>query len=65
MRWRLGPASGDDCGVKADETDACIESPRPHEERIEFTYVFDDGYWDDAFDTLYDPCMRVCSVFGC
>lgn len=29
------------------------------------TFRFDDGYWEDAFSTLYDPCMRVCSGFGC
>jgi hypothetical protein len=29
------------------------------------TYRFDDPYWDDAFGTLYDPAMRVCSIFGC
>lgn len=33
--------------------------------RDESSYLFDDAYWDDAFNTLYDPCMRVCSVFGC
>lgn len=34
------------------------EQPRPG-------LRFDDDYWDDAFDTLYDPTMRVCSAFGC
>lgn len=26
---------------------------------------FDDDWWDEAFNTLYEPAMRVCSVFGC
>lgn len=45
--------------VRAEEID------RSNDERDEPTFRFDDGYWDDAFDTLYDPTMRVCSLFGC
>lgn len=31
----------------------------------DLAYRFDDEYWDEAFGTLYDPTMRVCSTFGC
>lgn len=44
--------------AQADEVD------RPSDDPDELTFRFDDGYWDDAFGTLYDPTMRVCSVFG-
>lgn len=38
---------------------------RPEPESPEQGYRFDDPYWDEAFGTLYDPTMRVCSVYGC
>lgn len=38
------------------------EEPSPD---AEDGYRFDDAWWDDAFATLYDPAMRVCSAFGC
>lgn len=46
------------------ETPRGPREPREHEP-VEEGYRFDDPYWDDAFGTLYDSAMRVCSVYGC
>lgn len=53
----------DDGGVRVDAERPQAEAS--DDEKDDVSYLFDDAYWDDAFDTLYDPCMRVCSVFGC
>jgi hypothetical protein len=35
-------------------------TPRPCEEPRLASFLFDDPYWDDAFDSYHDPTLRTC-----
>lgn len=54
-------------GVKTTEDRPAPERAKREagEPRTDAAHRFDDPYWDEVFDTLYDPTMRVCSAFGC
>ena len=36
------------------------EKPRACDEPRAGSFLFDDAYWDDAFDSYHDPTLRTC-----
>jgi len=38
-------------------------SPRACDKPRAESFLFDDPYWDDAFDSYHDPTLRTCCRF--
>jgi len=46
---------GEECGTAVDRT-----KPRACDDPRTESFLFDDPYWDDAFDSYHDPTLRTC-----
>jgi hypothetical protein len=41
-------------------TAEAVRKPRACDEPRPESFLFDDPYWDDAFDSYHDPTLRTC-----
>jgi hypothetical protein len=42
---------------------ASLREPGACDERAAESFLFDDPYWDDAFDSYHNPTLRTCCRF--